>query len=400
MKYFLSSLGFVLLLTILLAGCRKVSPVSKEEPGGVIVSETFLRSYSQTQCDSIFTARGLNVVMSAKTGLDLYKIIYKTTDWNNEQTIASGLIMVPQNRTLPLDIVSYQHGTLSKKQSAPSQNQDGEAIIGFAFGADAGYLMILPDYLGLGESPGIHPYIHSATEATAVIDMIRATKFFCQKKEILLSEKLFLMGYSQGGHATLAAQKAIEESHREEIQLTATAPLSGPYNTSGVQADVIIKPNPYPSPGYLPFIIQGYNEIYNIYPHTTDYMLAPYVDFIPQMFDGNYEIGEIDNVMPEVPNAILKPEVLQDFRTNLDHPFRKALIDNDLIDWKPVTPMQMCGCTGDEHVSYQNAMVAYYSFVNKGAASVRPPVIIEGSDHISCAFPSLLAARAFFEEFR
>lgn len=391
---------FSVVLFLFLSGCKTEEPLKTKDPRGNLVSKTFLYHFSTAQCDSIFEENGLNVVLSAKTGLDIYKIVYKTIDWENNSVIASGLMIIPTDVTGALDIASYQHGTLSKKRNAPSQNINGEAIVGIAFSADSKYLSVLPDYLGLGESPGIHPYIHSKTEATAVIDMLRATRNFCQESNIALTDKLFLLGYSQGGHATVAAQKEIEENYASEFTLTATAPLSGPYNVSGVQADVIIKPEAYPSPGYLPYIMQGYNEIYKIYPNVIDYMVEPYSSFIPGMFDGNTEIGAIDNVMPEIPNEILKPEVLQEFRTNLAHPFRKALIENDLIDWKPVTPMQMCACTGDKHVSYQNALVAYYSFVNKGSSSVVYPTIIEGSDHNSCAFPALLATKAFFEGYR
>ncbi|MBX7242637.1 MAG: lipase family protein [Bacteroidia bacterium] len=401
MKTISRILSFSFLLFIVLTGCKKTDePLKTKDPRGEIFSTTLLYHFSPAQCDSIFEERGLNIVLSAKTGLDIYKVIYKTIDWKDGATIASGLIIIPTDVTEPLDMASYQHGTLSKKSNAPSQNIDGEAIVGIAFSADSRYLCVVPDYLGLGESPGIHPYVHSKTEASEVIDIIRAARHLCTEKSITLSEKLFLLGYSQGGHATVAAQKEIETNYSSEFKLAATAPLSGPYNVSGVQADVIIKPEPYPSPGYLPYILQTYNEVYQIYPSVTDYMIEPYASFIPGMFDGNTEIGTIDNAMPAIPNEILAPEVLQDFRTNLAHPFRKALIDNDLIDWKPVTPMQMCACTGDMHVSYQNALVAYYSFVNKGSSSVVYPTIIEGSDHQSCAFPALLASKAFFENYR
>ena len=36
----------------------------------------------------------------------------------------------------------------------------------------------MPDYLGMGESPGLHPYVHGESEATATLDMIRAAREF------------------------------------------------------------------------------------------------------------------------------------------------------------------------------------------------------------------------------
>jgi hypothetical protein len=39
-------------------------------------------------------------------------------------------------------------------------------------------LSAMPDYIGMGGSPGLHPYVHAASEATASIDMIRAAREF------------------------------------------------------------------------------------------------------------------------------------------------------------------------------------------------------------------------------
>ena len=68
--------------------------------------------------------------------------------------------------------------------------------------------------MGLGSSPGFHPYLHARSEATASVDMLRAGRNYCASNNIGLNGQVFLAGYSQGGHtemadALLAGVKAI-----------------------------------------------------------------------------------------------------------------------------------------------------------------------------------------------
>lgn len=87
--------------------------------------------------------------------------------------------------------------------------------------------MSLPDYLGLGDSPGRHLYCHSKTEATASIDLYVLQKL-CQLKNVLYNDQLFIFGYSQGGHAAMATTREIQLNHSDEFTITASAPMSGP----------------------------------------------------------------------------------------------------------------------------------------------------------------------------
>lgn len=400
-----SILLFSILAFCFLNACRPTAddnPTTEEvSTRGNIQSKTLLKSYTVAQVDSIFAVNGFGSELHAHHAIELHKIVYETIDWDGKKTIASGLLVTPTDMTTgSLDINSYAHGTIAKKTDVPSRGETQEVLIGIAMAGDLGYLVPLPDYLGLGDSPGMHPYTQAKTEATAIIDMLRAARNFSKERNQALSGKVFLMGYSQGGHAAMAAQREIEANYSNEFTLTAVAPLSGPYNTSGVQASVIVQDADYPAPGYLPYILLGYNQVYHLFNSPSEIMIAPYDQTLPPLFDGTYGIGDVDNVMPTIPNKIIKPAILDSFRNDLNHRFRRALRDNDLIDWTPKTPMLMCACTGDKHVSSDNAMVAYYSFVNRGSTSVRPPKITQGFDHGSCVLPSLLDARDFFQTFR
>src|ERR1051326_8920384 len=106
-----------------------------------------------------------------------------------------------------------------------------ELVVGLAF-ATSGYAVAMPDYLGLGDSPGLHPYHHARSEATASVDMLRAARAFCAANGFQLNGRLFLAGYSQGGHATMALLRELETWHMNEFTVTACAPMAGAYDRS------------------------------------------------------------------------------------------------------------------------------------------------------------------------
>ncbi len=303
--------------------------------------------------------------------------------------------MVPQSSSAAFPQISYQHGTVMLRDDVPSRESD-ELILGILYGA-GGYVASLPDYLGLGDSPGVHPYCHAKSEATATVDLLRAARALCDMKNTQLNEQLFLFGYSQGGHATMAATREIQVFHRDEFIITASAPMSGPYDLSGAQTDVVLSDDAYAAPFYLPCLMFAYNEIYDMYASPSDFLQSPYDTLLPPLFDGYHDSGEIDAVMPAVPNDIVKPEVLDDFINNPNNPFRLALVDNDLTDWAPAYPLTMYYCTGDDLVSYLNTINAYNSFIANGSTTAATYQPDTDASHEECAEPCFIFSRIWFD---
>ncbi len=109
--------------------------------------------------------------------VEAYKIIYTTSDLQGNLTHASGALFIPANLATANPFVAYLHGTLTRDADAPSNLSGTETIIGWMFAMN-GYITLMPDYLGLGDGSGVHPYLHVKTEATATADMIKAVKSF------------------------------------------------------------------------------------------------------------------------------------------------------------------------------------------------------------------------------
>ena len=351
-----------------------------------LVSDTLIESKSQSQLSEM--------IPMIQHGADAHKIQYLTQDINGQESIASGLIVVPSSNSCSWSLTSYLHGTVTKKEDVPSR-LNSEATIGYYAAAIIGSVVALPDYLGLGDSPGFHPYIHSKTEASASLDMLRATKEFCEKHSIYLNDDLFLFGYSQGGHSTLALQKLIEEEASEEFKIKYSIPMSGPYDLSGVQTEMFTGRGDYPSPFYLPYLVLSYHSLY---PELNKYdldslFISPYDSLLPIYFDGYHDSDQIDLIMPNNPVEIFNPDFYNEFLSDsLDHPFRLALADNDLTNWYPESPVNFYYCNGDQHVTYLNSIIASEAMNNMQGTTIEATEINPTFDHGECVLPSLTQA--------
>ena len=306
-------------------------------------------------------------VTQAKNAVKVYKMVYETIDWDGETTQASGALMVPIGKFSPHDIISVQRGTILQDDEAPSVSQDTR-FIGLVFAME-GYLTVMPDLLGLGDSPGFHPYHHGASTATAVVDMLRAAEDFAAEQEISLTGKLFLTGYSQGGYTAMAAHRIIEEEYSDEFQVTASAPMAGAYDLSGTMVDVMLSGDPYPAPFYLPYFLLAYNEVYDIFESPSDFLASPYDQTIPSLFDGEHGSGEINGQLPGTLREIINPDLAAELDQNSSHPLLDFVKQNDMYDWTPQAPVKLYHCSGDSHVPIQNSEVAL-AWMMSGSASV------------------------------
>jgi hypothetical protein len=357
-----------------------------------LISDTLIgtRTKQELQDEGFFFAR---------YGVNIFRLTYNTTNPDGSPTIASGAVVLPWTSGCQMPLAVYCHGTLAQKDNAPSFNPDGEIIIGQALASD-GYLAILPDYLGLGVGPGQHPYMHAASEASATIDMMRATREFCAANGFLLNGEVFITGYSQGGHAAAATAREIQFNLSNEFNVVAWTGGSGPYDVSGVQEAVIRDSASYPDPGYLPYIAVSYQHVYgNLYDSLQEAFIPPYDSIVEEKFQGFDEIAQINNLLPRIPRNMLQPSYFQDYVNDTAHPMRLALEDNDVYAWAPNVPVELYYCPNDSNVTFLNALVAQDSMTARGAASVVAKNVDPVVAHVDCAFPALLTAKYFFDDY-
>lgn len=376
-----------------------------------LVDAILLETQSQLTLDLIFTSIG----GTAKNGGTAYKIRYETPDTDGTIDTSSGLVILPTlDKTIAKPFLTYQHGTSSNREDVPSRITQ-EALLVYYF-ASQGYISMAPDYLGLGDSRrAIHPYVHADTEATAAIDLLRATKQFLDKEGIAYSDQLFMTGYSQGGHASMAMHKEIETNLSDEFTVTAASHMSGPYNLAGDIIGSTGTDRIYDFPSYVVWIFVGYQSVYgDLYPDLSTVFQPEYLETVEQFANGTITRSTLNDLLinqltavhgASYPNRLFTESFLTDLRTDPTNPARLALQANDLYNWVPTSPTQLLYCMADEQVAFTNATFTDSIMNANGAPSVTSidiDIVLNPepeSVHGACVVPATLNTAAFFAQF-
>jgi hypothetical protein len=202
---------------------------------------------------------------SVNNEVELYRVAYRSTipEQGNRPTVAYGLVAIPKGATGALPLVSYQHGTLVMKESAPSQafSWDRTSMAPVAFGlpeaamcvsayetrlnvaqfAGHGYAVIAADYFGLGNSVENDSFFVKGSAQQATLDMhAAAQKLFSSLN--LSTDKLFLNGWSQGGVVTVAFQEALEA---RGVKIDGVSTAAAPADTEMLVNRMLFNPRPY-----------------------------------------------------------------------------------------------------------------------------------------------------------
>lgn len=365
---------------------------------GKRLSHRLGQTLSTWQIYLYFLAAGIPV--TPQYNVRLYEMTYETVDAWGARTVASGAVVLPTGVGRALPLFSYQHGTITKTNEAPSSlNLESEVLVGVVM-ATSGYAAVLADYLGLGRSPWPNPYHHARSEATACLDALRAARALCASNSVPLNGQLFLAGYSQGGHATLALHRELESYHTNEFTITASAPMAGAYDLSGVTAADILSGRLPPNPYYFAYLLAAYQSVYALARSLADWLVPPYQTTLPPLLAGNATGDQINAAMPADPLAILRPELLAELRTNANNRLRQALRDNDVYAWTPRRPLRLYHCAGDKDVIFANSQLALAHFHNRGATHVQLIDPQPSADHGGCVQPAFLQVKTWFDSLK
>ena len=319
----------------------------------------------------------------------LYKITYKT-QYKNKGITASGLVALPKT-SASVPMISFQHGTIAAHSEAPSVTPLGSSdLIVYSGLASPGFIAVVPDFIGFGSSSDIlHPYYVEEPTATAVIDMIKAAKELAREQGISFNGKLFLAGYSQGGYATMAAHKSIEQNGLSGFNLIASFPAAGGYDIKSMQ-EYFFSLTTYGEPFYIAYVALAYKNNYdNWTAPLSDFFNEPYATKIPGLFDGTRNGSQINNELtnyiPQLINSDLKAKIDTDskYKYAVD-----AFKENSLVDWKPTTKMFMYHGDADITVPYNNSVITYQKLLSNGASSsIVTLTKLPGADHGSGVLP-------------
>lgn len=354
---------------------------------GTVVSVTPVVRMSRAQVRDYLGDEGL-ASPRPRGGVSGFKVLYRTVSATGLPTLASGVVVLPSETTGTLQAVSFTHGTHAGRGTAGSVAADGQSRLAAIYYAAAGYAGIAPDYLGLGEGPGAHPYLDAASEASASLDMLRAARAVATRQGGGLERRVLVTGFSQGGQAAMALGRQLHSGADSYLRLGALAPISGTYDLRRAQLPETMRArsslDPRVSAFNLAYATVSWNRLHHLYATPSDVFRAPYDTTVEQLFDGSRDESEIFPQLPAGPEQLMTPGYLR----RLKHPsgalLRAIRAADGTCDWAPGVPTRLYGASGDEQVTFGNTRGCVRALRAHGT---RPQVVDygtgSGTDHFA-----------------
>jgi pimeloyl-ACP methyl ester carboxylesterase len=372
----------LLLLQMLLAACGGGGS-SDTEPPPPAAGPGRLESAAQINRIAVAdVAAAINAPDSKTAGLvpryDVvnHRLTYQTIDAQGRPIVASGLVSVPVKAvgaTSP--VLSYQHGTIEQDSEAPTNRARAEepAVVL----ASLGYIVVAADYVGYGASKGTpHPYLLSTPTAAAVIDLLTAAKTWRARNAVADNGQLFLIGYSEGGYATVAAHRALQAAGGAPLaSLVATAPGAGPYDI-GATLDELLRrvreANPLLGALLSPGVLGGLTPFQRA--QVRELLLK---ELLPDDADVSFDASVLDSYLADDRAAIERL--------------------GNVHDWAPAVPVRLFHGRNDQTVPYVVSTTTLAAMRARGAGDVTlTDCTTVPSGHLECVPEYLSVSLAEF----
>ncbi|MBO0929404.1 alpha/beta hydrolase family protein [Fibrella aquatilis] len=348
------------------SACRQsAQPEAAATPARTLIDAQLLGTYTSDQLRNRYNGATSFLRLLTRYGIRAYKLTYHTTNTDGKAVTASGAVLVPMT-TDSLPLISMQHGTISGDDQAPSYYKSSSEA--YQFGSvfsSVGYIVAAPDYIGYGASNNLpHPYEHNRSLGQASLDMLRATKEFLADQKTNWNGRLYTAGYSEGGYATMALQKKLEEEAPTEFNLVASSVGAGAYDKPAFMRYIVGNK----TQGSIDYnrlylwVLLTYDRVYGLNRPASYYFKEPYASRVK----ANAQ-GALINVSF---NEALTDEFKTAVQNGTDAAFIKAVQDNDIHDWKLRTPTRLYHGDADNTVFFFNSQNAYDAMQRRGATNV------------------------------
>lgn len=287
--------------------------------------------------------------------------------YEGEPIAATALMLLPADDKADKQLCVYMHGTnwpiekVAAQQKMPSNyfnkgisQSGGEvATCGIPF-ASSGMAVVMPDYIGYGETADReHPFIYYPELRHANIDALRAMKNYLQ---LTGKQDVWLAGWSQGGGAALSLHYYIQTEYKDEFYVQSSSCLSGPYNYAGLLSGVLRDTTGLVPPTALctwsVYVLNRFAVHRNpdqIYTFTVTDQTSAMMNFVGSVWDC---------FRPYFTQCVLSGEDTEWIEASKNNSFHEG--------WKPTGTVYLHHGTHDAIVPYFNTKDAYEGLTNAG----------------------------------
>jgi pimeloyl-ACP methyl ester carboxylesterase len=367
--------------------------VSKE------LSVTYTRSYINNLINNIpGSFPEVNIIKPLLVSdVDIYRVVYKTKI-KGQEINASGLVCVPKTPG-NYPVLSFQNGTNTVNAIAPSEFAIYPLYQYIEIVASMGYIVVIADYPGFGESVQIpHPYLVKEPTVQSLVDLLFAVKELATSElpGISLKNEYYLLGYSQGGWATLALHKALELDYASDFNLKGSACGAGPYDIY-LLLQSMVNVTTYPMPVYLAYIVNAYTSYNQFTNPVTDLINEPYASRLGSLFNGLLTSDQINGQLTTSIPGLITPGFLSGFAAAPKYSSVKdALNVNSITAWHSYKPLLLIHGGNDKQVNPVSTGNMYSAMIQAGtSADICKKVIVPGLDHGDGIIPCMLQGIIF-----
>jgi hypothetical protein len=369
--------------------------------------------------------------------VDALKLDYTAINVDQSPVKVSGGLAVPEIAPSAIKgIILYFHGTTVQRTNVPSNftattNADyTDGTLLAAVWASQGYVVVMPDYIGLGDDTAhVHPYVtYPVQNAQTGLAMLKAAETVLSSKyQIGGNLPLFITGYSEGGAYALQAGHMMQNNAQYASVLGVTlkddVPLSGFFDLSSTGVSYLfynmdpsaasnpyyayspvtsIASKPYLS-AYLALSFANYANIaptdiltssfYN-YPcfngsscktldntYFTDTQTSNYDTAVLSVVDAQAELTGWSVSSNNSVSSLLTPSyktALQNQDTT--NPLYQQLVNADTYTFTPAFPVTLLSLQQDSVVTRVNSDVAYAYFTKQNAKGPYQEILVPNSD--------------------
>ena len=334
--------------------------------------------------------------------ISVYKVVYKTTINGNEIN-ASGLMCVPATSG-DYPVLSFQNGTNTVNSDAPSLSPSSYTHQLIEVIASMGYVVLFADYPGFGESSQIpHPYLVKEPTVRSLVDFLYTAKEIGSSEfpGISFKNEYYLLGYSQGGWATFALDKALETKYGSDFSVKGTSCGAGPYNILQL-LESMLNNQTYPVPAYLAYIVNAYTAYNQFTNPASDIFNAPYASKISSLFTGQLTLDQIDSQLTTSIPDLLNPDFISGFATASKYSsVRDALNNNSITAWQSSIPVLFTHGEKDTEVDPVSTENIFNEMIAAGTSpDICKKIIVANVDHSAGAIPCMISGLLFLDNLK
>ncbi|WP_240468278.1 alpha/beta hydrolase [Streptomyces dangxiongensis] len=333
---------------------------------GEVVSVVPVAAHSRAEIARVLGRQHVGAV-PLRYGVLAYRVTYRTVDPQGRPTTATGLLSVPSGGGRRLGLVSDTHGTMANRAYAPSVAEDARTR-SYLFAA-TGRAVAAPDYLGLGEGPGRHPYMDTRSAVTASVDMLRAARTASRLLGRSLDRDLYVTGFSQGGQVAMALARAVQGGDAAGFRLKAVAPVAGPYDLQGTEEPALTdgRVNNVSGVFYLSYFLVAQNRLHPIYKDPAEVFRQPYAGRVEGLFDGRHKDEDIVRQLAPTVRKLLTDRFYRELRKPAGGLLEALRANGHACDWKPDVPVRLYAGNRDTDVPIGNARTCARTLAGRGA---------------------------------